>query len=333
MIHRARSALRRVTGGVAVGAALAGCGGGHAHQTTQSVPASPETTVTQVLPGADRPQVTLGDKNTPEQFLLGELYDQALSAEGFSVTLTRNIGPSSVYLAALAQGSLDMYPEYLNVWTGQVAGQATCCESFRATLDGGEAYAASHALELLAPTPFSDIQAIAVTTAFARAHRLRTLGDLRRVADNLTLGAPLEFSQDPAGLPAIEQAYGFQPAATDPIGIGEQYTDLRDGTVQAAYVNTTDGELSTPEFTVLRDPRHVLGYGNVVPVATTSMLNAEGPSFRMTVDRVSALLTMPVIRGLNAELEVPGETPTGLAREFLIAHGLVPDTPADLSAG
>ena len=330
---RARSAARAVAVSVALAAGISGCGSAPGRATTQTVAASPETTITQVLPGAGRPQLTLGDKNTPEEFLLGELYDQALSAEGFSVTLTRNIGPSSVYLAALAQGSLDMYPEYLNLWTDQVAGQAKCCDTLRATLDMGQAYAASHSLELLAPTPFSDTQAIAVTTAFARAHRLRTLGDLRKVADYLTLGAPLEFSQDPHGLPAIEQAYGFQPAATQPIDIGEQYTDLRNGTVQAAYVNTTDGELSTPEFTVLRDPRHELGFGNVVPVVSASVATAEGPAFRETVDRVSALLTMPVIRGLNAELEVPGETPTGLAREFLIAHGLVPDTTADSSAG
>ncbi|HEX2396795.1 MAG TPA: glycine betaine ABC transporter substrate-binding protein, partial [Solirubrobacteraceae bacterium] len=38
-------------------------------------------------PGAGRPPVTLGSKNFTEQFVLGQLYKQALEARGFRVTL------------------------------------------------------------------------------------------------------------------------------------------------------------------------------------------------------------------------------------------------------
>ena len=325
----------------AIGAALAagallvgGCGGSGPHgATTETIPLTPETTVTQELPGADRPQIALGDKNTPEEFLLGELYDQALSAEGYSVTLTRNIGPTSVYMDALSQGALNLVPEYLNVWMTDIAGSKIVFPSLHSALLSGQSYAESHAMVLLHPTPFSDTQGIAVTTPFAQAHHLRSLQDLRKVATTLTLGVPVEFQQSPSGLPALEQAYGFQPAHTQPIDIGDQYKALTAGTVQAAYVNTTDGELSTPDYTLLRDPRHILGYGNVVPVATKTVLDQEGPAFVAIIDRVSALLTTPVIRGLNAELEVAGQTPTGLAREFLIAHGMVPGTALGSGAG
>jgi glycine betaine/choline ABC-type transport system substrate-binding protein len=322
-------------GALALGAAVGGCGGsgGGARTAPSDTASSPEITVTTPLPGTGRPQIQLGDKNTPEQFLLGELYDQALQAAGFSVTLTRNIGPSSVYVPALTQGSLDMYPEYLNVLTGQIAHDQAPFRTLAAALGAGRSYAATHSIVLLAPTPFSDTEGIAVTTAYARAHRLRTIQDLRRVATGLRLGAPIEFSQSPAGLPALEQAYGFQPASTAPIDIGAQYTSLRAGTVQAAYVTTTDGELSTPEFTLLADPRHVLGFGNIVPVVTATLLGSEGPAFASIVNRVSALLTTSVIRGLNAQLEVPGQSPTGLAREFLITHGMVPGLQAGSGPG
>ncbi len=79
-------------------------------------------TSTTVLPGTGRPQVTLGDKNYTEQFLLGELYTLALQAQGYTVALNQNIGPTAVTLGALGTGALDMYPEYLNVFNSSVAG-------------------------------------------------------------------------------------------------------------------------------------------------------------------------------------------------------------------
>ena len=54
--------------------------------------------------------------------MLGELYYQALSAQGFKVMLNRNIGPTEVTIPALQSGRLAMYPEYLQTWNDTIAG-------------------------------------------------------------------------------------------------------------------------------------------------------------------------------------------------------------------
>jgi glycine betaine/choline ABC-type transport system substrate-binding protein len=54
------------------------------------------------------------------------------------------------------------------------------------------------------------------------------------------------------------------------------------------------------------------------------VLRQEGPAFAATINKVSALLSTPVIRQLNAAVDVSGETPQVVAQQFLIAHGLVP---------
>jgi glycine betaine/choline ABC-type transport system substrate-binding protein len=41
-------------------------------------------------------QVTLGTKDFTEQFLIGELYEQALAARGYKVTLRKDIGSTEV---------------------------------------------------------------------------------------------------------------------------------------------------------------------------------------------------------------------------------------------
>jgi osmoprotectant transport system substrate-binding protein len=307
--------------------ALAGCGSA-GHIVTSAPPSSSTTTQIASPPGTGKPSVTIGDKNYTEQFVLGELYYQALQAEGFSVLLNRNIGPTSVTLQALQHGQLGLYPEYLNVWNSSIAGNQRHFRSPRAAYLSGQRFALGHGMELLDPTPFSDTDGIAVTANFAQQNKLQTIGDLRNVASTLTLGAPPQFGQDATGLPALEQAYGFAPASIKALEIGGQYQALDQNLVQAADVNTTDGELTTGNYTLLSDPRRVFGVGNVVPVVSSQVLNQEGPAFAATVNRVTALLTLPVIRELNALVDLAGQDPAGVAKRFLVDHGLVPPSSA-----
>src|SRR6185437_5345831 len=94
---------------------------GSSSTDTADAPASSPATTTS-SPGTGKPLVTIGDKNYTEQFVLGELYYQALSAQGFKVMLNRNIGPTEVTLPALQSGRLAMYPEYLQTWNDTIAG-------------------------------------------------------------------------------------------------------------------------------------------------------------------------------------------------------------------
>src|SRR5205823_3112852 len=145
-------------------AAIAACG-----SSSHVSPASSRshTSQTTLLPGTGRPQVTIGDKNFTEQFLLGELYYEALKAQGFSVLLNRNIGPTEVTMQALQSGRLAMYPEYLDTWNSAVAGDPRSYRTLRSAYRAGQRYAATNQLELLQPTPFSDTDAIGVTLDYA----------------------------------------------------------------------------------------------------------------------------------------------------------------------
>ncbi len=314
--------------------AALGCGsGGAASGSSDPPPGSTVTTTTTTtptsttpgtLPGTGKPQITLGDKNFTEQFVLGELYKQALEAQGYDVFLNRNIGPTEVTIPAVESGRVDIYPEYLATWDQKVASFRRPFQSSLSAYRAGQHYALAHGLQLLNPSPFADSPAIAVTRAFAAKHGLRQLGDLRRVGATLVLGGPPQFQQDPAGLPAIEQAYGFAPATFSPLEVGAQYQALDQGTVQAAEVNTTDGQLGSGRYTLLRDPKRAFGWGAVVPVVSARALLTEGPEFAKTIDRVDALLTTPVIRRLNAAVDLVHQDPAAVAKSFLQSHRLIP---------
>jgi len=318
---------------------LAGCGLG-AHSQTERVAAttnasstdraatgSSAATTTQ-LPGSGKPSVVIGDKNFTEEFVLGELYYEALQAQGFSVSLDRNIGPTAVTVQALATGRLAMYPEYLQTWNADVAGDQRSFRSAAAAYVAAQRYALDHGFVLLNPTPFSDNGAIAVTVAYGAQNHLESIVDLRRVATSLTLGGPVQFQQGAGALlPVLEQTYGFEPAAFTALAVGQQYSALDEGSIQAADVSSTDGQLATGDYRLLRDPANVFGWGNVVPVVSTRALDEEGPAFAATVNRVSTLLTTGVMRQLNELVDVAGEDPASVATAFLQTHGLL--TPAN----
>lgn len=306
---------------VGLGVLAAACGSNATHPSTSTgASQTKSTTTTGPLPGTGRPVVVVGDKNTPEQFLLGELYEQALAAEGFSVSLNRNIGPIQVTIRALHQGSLDIYPEYIDVWNKQVAHQPQSFPSSRAAYAAGQRFALRQGLRLLNRTPFGNTDALAVTDYYATQHRLRGVGDLRRVRRTLVVGGPPQFKS--AGLEALQRAYGFSPHAFKVLPVGGQYQALNQNAVQAAGVSTTDGDLATGDYRVLKDPSHVLGWGNVVPVVTQKTLDKEGPTFAATINAVSALLTTSAMRQMN-ELVEQHVDPATVAAQFLETHGLV----------
>jgi osmoprotectant transport system substrate-binding protein len=288
---------------------------------------SATTATTAPLPGAGKPIITVGDKNYGEQFVLGQLYVQALRAEGYTVNVDQNIGPTDVTIQALRAGSLTVYPEYLNIFNTSVAGYRHGFHTQLGAYQAAQHYAQSHGMQLLAPTPFSNTDAIAVTDATAASNRLRSIGDLAKMTDPLTIGGPPQFQQGTPGLPVLAIAYGVVPASFRAMPVGDQYSALNNGAIQAADVNATDGQLATGDYQLLRDPHHVFGWGNVVPVVSARALAAEGPAFAATIQRVDDMLTTTAMRELNQAVTIAQQDPVAVAKVFLQTHGLLTPAP------
>jgi len=306
---------------------LAACGGkSFAPSTTRAVLPSGQ-------PGKGRPLVTLGDKNFTEQHILGELYAQALRAKGYTVHLKANIGPSGVTDAELTSGQIDLYPEYTGVIVstleninlaapGAPAAANAPPSSAKQAYEQAAAFEDRRRLTLLDPTPFQDADRVATTAAFASAHGLRSMEDLRKLG-SFTYGAPPENQTRYEGLRGMQQAYGLDRARFVAYPIGAQYQALNSGKVDTIAVFTTDGRLSQRDYAVLTDPKNIFGFQNVAPVVNKDVLSREGPAFAQTLNAVSATLTTNAIQKMNAAVDVEHQNPADVARKFLMANGLV----------
>jgi osmoprotectant transport system substrate-binding protein len=291
--------------------ALGGCGGG-------SGGGAQKKSSTQ----AAGPQITIGTKNFPEQFILGELYKQALEAKGFRVRLKSDIGSSEIVDRALTAGSLDMYPEYIGVALSELAGQTSRPSSRADAYRRAQAFEERRGFTLLGMTPFSDQNALAVLPSYAKSHKLRAIGDLARVPGTVLIAAPPEFRTRFEGLVGLRSLYGLTRVKVKQLKIGEQYAALDKGMANAANVFTTDGQLEKGRYALLRDPRNLFTFQNVAPVIRKD-LPRKYPVLARTINLVSTKLTTKAMRAMNAAVVQRGQAPAAVAERFLRQAGVM----------
>jgi osmoprotectant transport system substrate-binding protein len=301
--------LRRLLALLAAVLIVAGCGG-------SDTPARSTTRAPEQAP------LRIGTKNFAEQFLLGQLYKQALEAKGFRVELKENIGSTEITHQALIDGALDMYPEYVGVLLSEVANVRARPESPAAAYDQAQAFERRRGYTLLGMTPFSDANALAVEPAFARRNHVRSIADLANVPGGVRIGAPPEFETRFEGLVGLRQRYGIRDARFRPLAIGRQYTALDDGRVDVAAVFTTDGQLAKRRYVILDDPRGVFGTQHVAPIISAAALRTHGPRVRTVIDAVSRRLTASAMRRMNAAVQLDGRSSANVADRFLRTAGL-----------
>jgi len=309
---------------VAVTLVLAACGSSSSSttsSTTSNAGAHSETGAS-ALPGKGKPAVTLGDENFEEEYVLGSLYQEALQAKGYTVSLKGNIGDAELTYKAFSSGAIDAYPEYTGTLLTAVADIIAPPKSAVGAYQEAKAWLQKHGATMIGPTPFADSDAIGTTKKYAAEHHLTTISQLAPLGKSLTLGGMPEFATRAQALVGLKKAYGINPTFV-PLASGLFYNALDSGKVDVSDVFTTDPELESGKYVVLTDPKHVFGFQNVGLVVKQSVVSAEGPAFAQTISLVNNLLTQPAIIALNAAVVNDKQSPAAVAHTFLAANHLL----------
>jgi osmoprotectant transport system substrate-binding protein len=274
-------------------------------------------------PGAGKPAVTIGTKDFTEEFVLGNLYAQALEAKGFKVTLKENIGSTEIIDKALTSNEIDGYPEYTGVSLSVVAKNDKLTKSPEETAQLVKEFYEGRGQVVSDATPFQDTDAIATTKEFATENGLKEVADLKKL-DSFTLGARPEFKSRFNGLKGMEKVYGIKNAKFKQLALGLQYPSLDKGDVDSANVFSTDAQLASGKYTVLEDPQGVFGFQNVYFVINKDKYDAlGGQEFMDVINSVNALLTEEAMTSMNAAVDLDKKKPADVAKAFLEANGLL----------
>jgi osmoprotectant transport system substrate-binding protein len=303
---------------------LAACGSSSSSSSSStSTPSTSSTSSSTAAsgPGAGKPAVTIGDKNFAEENILGQLYAQALKAKGYTINLKSELGSSEIIFKALTAGQIDMYPEYTGTLLSAIAEQTKEPASAEAAYEEAKKFVEGKGFTLLDKTPFYDSNALVTLPSYASQHKLTSIGDLKALGKSVKLGGAPEFKTRFEGSIGLKKEYDVEPTFV-PVSIELSYKAIESGQVDVQSVFSTDGQLLGGKFKVLADPKHVFGFQNVAPVVKQSVLSAEGPAFAETLNKVSALLTIPAIQQMNKAVSIDKQSPETVAAQFLKANDL-----------
>jgi osmoprotectant transport system substrate-binding protein len=274
-------------------------------------------------PGEGKPGVTIGTKDFTEEFVLGNLYAQALEAKGYKVTLKENIGATEIIDKALTSGEIDGYPEYTGVSLSVVAKNDILAESPEQTQQLVKEFYEGRGQMVSDATPFQDTDAIAATKEFAEKNNLTEVADLKGIG-SFTIGARPEFKSRFNGLKGMEKVYGIKNAKFKQLALGLQYPSLDKGDVDTANVFSTDAQLASGKYTVLEDPKGVFGFQNVAFVIDKNKLaQLGGDQFMAIINSVNKLLTTESITAMNKAVAIDKQDEATVAKQFLEANKLV----------
>jgi glycine betaine/choline ABC-type transport system substrate-binding protein len=311
--------LLAATGALGLGA----CGSSNDNTTdTGSSSSSTSSSSAPAQPGKGKPAVTIGTKDFTEEFILGELYKGALEAKGYTVKLKKNIGATEIIDTALTSHKIDGYPEYTGESVATVAKRNEPAKTADEEYQLAKQFYASRGETVSEPTPFQDVDAIATTKTFAQKNGLTSMEDLKKIG-SFSLGARPEFKSRQQGLAGMKKVYGITNAKFRQLALGVQYQALDTGKVDAANIFTTDAQLASGKYTVLKDPKGVFGFQNVAFVIDKSKLaQLGGDQFMGVINSVNKLLTTPAITAMNKAVALDKQDESVVAKQFLQANKL-----------
>jgi osmoprotectant transport system substrate-binding protein len=324
-----RRSLAALALAVVAALVVAACGSSNSSSSSSSAPAATTssaaggagtTSSSASSSSASGGSITLGTKNFTEEFIVGALYQQALTKAGCTVSYKPNIGATEVVDKALTSGQIDAYPEYTGESVATVAGINKNVTSPQQEYDLAKAFYAKRGQVMSEMTPFYDTDAIGVLKSYAQKYHLVSTEDLKKVP-HFVLGARPEFLSREEGAAGMKKVYGVKNFSFKSLAEGLQYQALDSGAVNAIDVFTTDPQLASGKYTVLKDPKNIFGFQNIALVMNKSAVS-KCPQALTTANKVNKLLTNAAIIAMNKAVAINKQQPGPVAASFLKANGL-----------
>jgi osmoprotectant transport system substrate-binding protein len=263
--------------------------------------------------------VKVGSKKDSDGRLLGEMYALLLEKAGYTVQRNLGAGDTPFMQNAIANGTIDLYPEF--------TGTAMSSYKLPATQDAQAAYNEvkdyySKNLKLTwldAAFNLNDSYAICTSQANATKFNLKSNADLAAQNGNLKIASQSDGVD--AAVNPVKSAYSvdFKEVVT----LDEQlsFAAVNKGDVDLMVCYTTDPGIVTNNFVVLTDPKGVFPNYNPAPVVRDDLLS-KSSAVKDTLNPLASKLTTADQVALIKQVS-DGKTVHEVAQQYLKDKGLL----------
>jgi len=307
--------------------AIAACGGDDEGGEEAASPTEATGALIEEDPANQGKSITIGSKNFTEQFVLGNIYAQALEAAGFDVSTELNLGSEQVAFRALQSGQIDAYPEYTGTALTSFFGFDT--DEVPTDADAEEAYElareeyAKEGITAPAQAPFNNTYILTSTAETAEElGNPQTTTELTEAegADELAIAGFPECRQRTDCLLGLEDVYSYKPEF---VSTESQYEALEGGEADLLFGFGTDGALSTDQYYTYEDDKELFRSYRITLSMRDETAEEIGPEGIEIVESVQEPMTEEVMRELNARVDLDKEKPEDVATQYLQEEGFI----------
>jgi glycine betaine/choline ABC-type transport system substrate-binding protein len=268
--------------------------------------------------------ITIGSKNFPEQYILGEIYAQGLEAAGFTVKKELDLGSEQVAFKALKDGKIDAYPEY----TGTALTSFYKVKTDDVPRDPQESYdqlaedVKKDKITAFPQTPFQNTYKITATKETAeKIGNPKTISELaEKAGSKMSISGFPECRQRTDCLLGLKNVYQWTPKFVSSQG---QYTDLDEGQSDFTFGFSTDGALSTDKYVTFEDDKQLFPPYYVTLLTRDEAVEKMGDAGRQVIEQLQEPLTEEVMQELNSRVAIDKQEPEKVAGDYLKESGLV----------
>jgi glycine betaine/choline ABC-type transport system substrate-binding protein len=326
-IIRALSAFMAV---LVVGFALGACGGDDEETPapsgggTTSEESSGGGNLIQADPANEGKTFTVGSKNFAEQYILGEIYAQALEAAGFTVKKQLDLGSEQIAFKSLQTGRIDAYPEY----TGTALTSFYKVKIDDIPRDPQESFdllakeAQADGITAQPQTPFQNTFVITSTTETAeKLGNPTTISELAEAGgSDVSISGFPECRQRTDCLLGLRDVYNWKPEFVSSTG---KFADLDNGDSDLTFGFGTDGELLLDKYYTYEDDKQLFPPYYITFMTSEKGIETLGDSGQEVIQQIQEPLTEEVMQELNSRVTIDKEKPEDVAADYLKQAGFV----------
>ncbi|MFE9726382.1 glycine betaine ABC transporter substrate-binding protein [Streptomyces sp. NPDC005794] len=273
--------------------------------------------------------LTVTSKNFSENIILGQILGLVFKAAGAEVLDRTNLPGSISAREAVVKGEADALYDYTGTawitYLGHAEPIVDPQKQWKAVRDED----LGHGVTWLAPATLDNTYALAISKKNNATYKLKTLSDVAALAKKdpkaVTVCVENEFASRDDGLPGMQKKYGMKLPASNiqKMDAGIIYTQVSESdSCLLGEVYTTDGRIKAMNLDVMEDDKQFFPNYNAAPAIHTATLD-KYPEMTELLAPVTKKLTTQLAQELNSKVDVDGQDPHEVAKDWLVKEGFI----------
>jgi len=268
--------------------------------------------------------IVIGGKLGSEPAILINMYKILIEEETeLNVDLKSGLGKTAFVFSALKEGNIDIYPEFTGTAiVTHLEEEAVSNDSKEVYEQAREGMLSQHHMVLLKPMTFNNTYAVAITKELASEHDIESIGDLRKIENDLVAGFTLEFKDRQDGYVGMQEIYNLDIKNVRTMEPGVRQKALKNGEVDIIDAYATDSYMVELDLKTLTDPNDLFPPYQGAPLLRKETLEAH-PELESILNQLSGKITDEEMREMNYDVDYKDKDPEQVARQYLEEEGLI----------